>query len=237
MRTDERDRRLADLLDRVVAPIDPEPEARLRQIRHRGTRRRAVEMIAVVAAVTVFVGAVAVAATSIRDHQDTSERGHQSWTQLGGPGAGWSIRYPASWHADRLDEQQCSPAHLRLGALISSVPFRWHHPDGATEGQCFGSRWVFAGFPRDGIAIQIEPVGGRIGIEQPQPDTRFPIRKTDLQVTNDIRGGPAYSYLTIWHGGEELVDVGMYVGAGASRADQASAERTLESLRLRLPRR
>ncbi|HEX9375570.1 MAG TPA: hypothetical protein VGB19_04935 [Actinomycetota bacterium] len=234
MKTDDRDERLAALLDDAVAGVDPGIDRRLREVRRRGTRRRFVELASVLTVVAVLVGAVAVTAVSRRsNHEPSHER--TTWTAVGGPEAGWRIRYPSTWHLTETDDSGCAGTPVRRGAFISNLPFDWHHPDGTATGTCNGGRWVFAGFPSDGIALEIEPVGHMHGIFPPQPDTAFPIHKGDLDRGHGIRGGPAHWYETVWRNGVWLMNVRLYVGVDVTSADRGASERTLESLRLDLP--
>jgi len=234
MKTDDRDERLAALLDDAVAGVDPGIDRRLREVRRRGTRRRFVELASVLSVVAVLVGAVAVTAVSRRsNHEPSHER--TTWTAVGGPEAGWRIRYPSTWHLTETDDSGCAGTPVRRGAFISNLPFDWHHPDGTATGTCNGGRWVFAGFPSDGIALEIEPVGHMHGIFPPQPDTAFPIHKGDLDRGHGIRGGPAHWYETVWRNGVWLMNVRLYVGVDVTSADRGASERTLESLRLDLP--
>jgi hypothetical protein len=233
MKTVERDLALARELDRVVTKLGAGTDSRLRQIRKRGSRRRAITRISAATCVVIFSGTVGLGALTIRGHgPEPSPPGSARWVAVGGTDAGWRLRVPRAWHVRLIDDSSCAATAVRTGAFVSNVRFDLHHPDGTTSGKCNGSRWVFAGFPRKGVAIQIEPIALTFGLVEPQPDTPFPIGTADLRESGGIRGGPAQSYLVVWRDGEEVMNLQIYIGHGASLRDRSRAERILESLRL-----
>jgi len=114
-----------------------------------------------------------------------------------------------------------------VGSLHLERPVPVAPPGRDLDRKCNGGRWVFASFPREGVALEIEPVGMMIGILQPEPDTPFPIRKKDLVVTGGIRGRPAHSYLSVWRDENPLMIVRPFAGSDASKADRAAADRSV----------
>ena len=81
------------------------------------------------------------------------------------------------------------------------------------------------GFPPDGVALALMPVGIRIGIFGPSSDTPFPIALDQLQPTGGIEGGPAASYLGVTVGGDQIMFVRTWIGpdAPADAANQLKA--------------
>jgi hypothetical protein len=235
MKDDVRDNVIAAALDRSVREIEPSQNERLPGIRRRGSRRRAVRWTAIGLAMAAFVGALGVVAAE-RIDREPKPAVATKWARFGGAGAGWSIRYPPSWHLQVIDDRVCASTAVRFGAFVSNVPFRLHHPDGSSRGACNHGRWVFAGFPSNGVALEIEPVGRVIGAH-PHPNTRFPLDPVDLHLSGGIRGGPQRSFLSVGRHGDWIMMVRLYTGHASTRRDQQLVARVLASIRLAAPSR
>jgi hypothetical protein len=233
MKDDVRDPALADALHNAVRGVHAEPRAPLSEIRRRGSRRRIARWVASTAAVAVFVAAVGVVAAGWAT-RGSNPAGKNGWSSYGSGEAGWTIRYPSTWRFQSIDDRACASSNVRIGAFISNVPFDLHRPDGATGGACNHGRWVFAEFPPDGVALEIEPAGQVIG-PHPQPDTTFPLHPDDLHFSGGIRGGPQHSFLSVGLDGGWMMNVRLYTGHRSTRRDQQLAARTLASLRLTVP--
>jgi hypothetical protein len=231
VRDDSRDRALGEVLDREVGGLQPTRD-QLAEIRSRGAHRRVVRWTAIGTALAVFVGALGLAAAQWGDrgsHLATAS----SWKTFGGRQAGWTIRYPAGWDLQAVDDRECAATTAQVGAFISNVPFRLRHSDGGTKGACNTDTWVMAGFPSRGVGLEIEPVTGIFGPQPMGPDTRFPMRLTDLRYSVRFHpGGPRELYTNVLDGGQWLMNVRLYMGPRPSQTDRALATRMLASLRL-----
>ena len=111
------------------------------------------------------------------------------------------------------------------------MEFEFLNPQG--EIPSCNERMVFAGFPSDGVAIDLEPKGVRCGISLfPFSDTPFPIRPSQLVMTSGISGGPQEANNFIAVDGEPIAIVRLWVGPDASAGDVDAAHRILDSMRI-----
>ena len=233
MSDDIRDGRLAGALDRAVRGIEPPPEIMLPQVRRGGSRRRALRGTAIgVALVTFVAGLGFVAAGRIDREPKPAVLG--GWARFGSAEAGWTIRYPPSWHLQVIDDRKCAAYSVRLGGFISNVPFALHHPGGGTEGACNTKPWSFEQFPRHGAALEIEPATGYFGVAMRLID-RFPLRLRDFLDRYEIPGGPRAMVVGVGPEGQWLMSVRLYFGHRATHRDREIAARMLTSLRLTVP--
>jgi hypothetical protein len=233
MKDDVRDTRLADAMDDAVLGVHAGSRVPLSEIHRRGSRRRVTRWAASAVALAVFVGAVGIGAAEWAS-RGSNPAGDNGWSSFGSREAGWIIRYPKSWRFQAIDDRACASTNARVGAFISNVPFDLHHPDGSRKGACNHGRWVFAAFPPNGVALEIEPVGVVVG-PHPQPDTKFPLHPEDLHSSGGIRGGPDHSFLSVGRDGGWMMNVRLYTGHRSTPQDQHLAARTLASLRLTVP--
>jgi hypothetical protein len=220
---DVRDERLAEALDAAVRHVEPEPARWSPRVMRRGSRRRAARWTAIVAAVAVFVGVVGWGALQFR--RTTSVGGDVSIGSL--DTTGWTLSAPSSWR--QQDLPACPIAPARTGVILTTTGFEFRNPSGDAPG-C-EDRYVFSGFPSDGVALSLQPVGVRIGIFRPGEDTRFPLTLDRLRRTKGIRGGPQERYTSITVDGDLVLILRTWVGPSAPRKDfdeLASIVRSLE---------
>lgn len=216
---DERDRRLAEFLDRSVRTWEPPADAGW--VIRRGSRRRRLRTTAAILTVAVFVSAVGWAAVEVR-------RGRA--TALGSLATdGWTMDLPAGWRAQTITRCPSGPATIRDGAIVTNASFTFRNPQGGAP-SC-GDRFVFGGFPSDGVAFSIEPMGVRPGFVFRHPaGTPFPLTPRLLTPTGSIRGGASESYVPIWIGGEERGIVRRWVGPEADPTTIATLDAALASV-------
>ncbi|MGZ8574581.1 MAG: hypothetical protein ACXWZC_11690, partial [Actinomycetota bacterium] len=218
MNVDERDTRLGDVLDRAVRGIEAagEPGA----VERRGSRWRAGVLVASVTAVGVFLGAVGFAATQVGRDAEVG------WTQVGDLATdGWTISVPSMW--ERTPATRCSDDGI-VGGVFSSVPFNFTDPNGGPI-DC-DSRLVLEGYPTDGVAIAVIPVGIRIGSFRPA-ETSFPLSLGSLAESSGVRGGPRESFTLVVVNGNLRANLRVYVGPDAPAASLAELGRSVSSLR------
>ena len=154
MKTDDRDERLASILDDAVRDIDAfSREAPVGQSSVRVGR--AGRVIAAVAAAAVFVGGVVFASGSSVATRRRRQRIRRPSSRDRSDG-GWQLeRTVRLVHrpSRRLRHRRCPVA-----SIVSNVEFEFLEPRGR-DPSC-NERIVLAGFPSDGVAIDLEPQGG-----------------------------------------------------------------------------
>ena len=218
MNVDERDTWLGDVLDRAVRGIEvsrePAPVVR------RGSRRRAGVLVTAVTTVAVFLAGVGFAATQVgRDAED-------GWAQVGDLATdGWTMSVPSSW--ERTPVTRCFDDGI-VGGVFSSVPFTFTDPNGGPI-DC-DSRLVLDGYPSDGVAIAMIPVGIRTGSFRPA-ETSFPLSLGALTESSGVRGGPRESFTLVVVNGNLRANLRVYVGPDAPAASVAELDRSVSSLR------
>ena len=226
MNTDDRDERLASILDDAVRDIDV--FTRQAPVARRHVIGRASRAVAALAAAAVFVGAVVFA--SAQFGSDTRPGAGSDGTVVEGTLAadGWQLERPADWFTAPFEG--CG-TKLTRGLIVSNVEFEFLNPQG--EIPSCNERMVFAGFPSDGVAIDIEPQGIRTGVFRfPPSDSPFPVRPSQLRETDGIRGGPQHAMSSVVVGGEPFGILRLWVGADASTEDIEKAYRILGSMRI-----
>ncbi len=221
MKEDVRDERLGELLDASVRRMQPVAEERLPHVLRRGGRRRAARWSAIGVALVVFVAAVVWTTANVGGRRiqplDTSR-----WATAGSlDSTGWTLAYPPDWRFQELPA--CPNAPARTGAIVTNTDFEFRNPGGEAPG-C-EDRFVLEGFPRDGVALALMPIGIRVGIFVPTSDTPFPISWDQLQPMGGIEGGPDASYLGVTVGGDQIMFVRTWIGpdASADAVDQLKA--------------
>ena len=223
MKLDERDDRLASLLDRVVDDLDPST-VDPRSVMRRGSRRRGAVVVASLTTVAVFVGAIGLAASQFGSEADD----RAAWASVGDPSRdGWTISVPSDWQ--RQDTDRCPPRQDIAGAVFSDIDFRFTDPDGGSI-DC-DSRLIMARFPMDGVAIAIQPTGIRWGLFRPTRNTSFPLNADRLTQTGGIRGGPKESFADIVIQHELKAVVRVFVGPDASALALSEVDWVVASLR------
>lgn len=226
MKTDDRDERLASILDDAVHDIEVSTlQPLVSMVRGIGGPFRSV---AAVAAAAVFVAGVVFASGQFgRDVRSQAGRGG---TIVEGSleADGWRLQRPVSWFTAPFEG--CGTV-LSRGVVVSNAEFEFLNPQGQVP-SC-GERMVFAGFPSDGVAIDLEPYGTYLGsFDEPLGDTPFPIAPSQLLATDGIDGGPSMSYNAAVVGGEEKAIIRLWVGPEASSDDIATAHEILGSIRI-----
>jgi len=235
------ERQLRDAIEHHLASIDSDERAwhEIEQRLERGvaeidgttsgitrTRRRNVAQLA--AAITVagmFVAFAVVAATIVADAPERreilGERQHGSLES-----DGWTLTVPAGWHTTPILPCEVD-GRPRTGVIVSNVDFEFRDPGGGAP-SC-EDRFVFAGFPADGVALSYEPTGIGTGFFQHER-TFLPLALEDLQPTRSIRGGPAMSYTPIVRDRGPIAFVRAFVGDSASPEDRELLGEMLSSL-------
>jgi hypothetical protein len=139
---------------------------------------------------------------------------------------GWSIQFPEGWHVQTLPG--CANAPNRTGIIVSNVAYRFTNPDGRTPG-C-EDRLIHPGFPSDGVAIGLDPVGVRIGIFRREGATPFPLSWRQLEVASPGADGPRAFYLGLVVHGAPSFYVRAWIGDTASYAARREAAAVLSSI-------
>jgi hypothetical protein len=133
--SDERDEALAAMLDRPARTMEPAPDERLEDVLHRGGRRRLIRSTAIVAAVALFVGAVAWTGLHWLDPGDPAVRTGtdqpaETARTLHDPDHDFTVSVPQGWVVaeENLTPWLVSPSEiLSLGTLPLRVS---HDPEG-----------------------------------------------------------------------------------------------------------
>jgi len=225
MKTDDRDEHLGSILDTSVRDIDVSSRAAPAARAHVG---RAGRVIAAVAAAAVFVGAVVLASAQFGRDSDPGADGSDTVVEGSLEADKWQLERPSDWFTAPFDG--CGTAFAR-GLIVSNVGFEFLNPEG--EIPSCNERIVFAGFPSNGVAIDLEPHGIVPGLSPiPPPDTPFPMRPGQIRDAGGIRGGPEHGMGDVVVSGESVAIVRLWVGADASSSDIEDAYRILGSMRV-----
>jgi hypothetical protein len=228
---DVRDEALGTLLERVATGIESEPVDRLPEVLRHGSRRRAIRFTGIGAAIAVFVGAVSWAGLQ-NEGRETIPASIDDWDTVASlEDNGWTVQVPPPWRVQELPA--CPNAPERIGVIVTNVDFEFRNPRGESP-RC-EDRFVFQGFPSDGVAFAFMPVGIRWGVFQPEPRTRFPLTPGRLRHTSTLSGGASESFLDVGVKGELLAFVRRWVGQDAESDDVDALDRLLSSLRLANP--
>lgn len=225
MKTDDRDERLASILDDAVRDIGAfsgrAPVAQSHAIGRTG------RVVAAVAAAAMFVGAVVFA--SAQFGRDSRPGAGSDGTVVEGTLAtdGWQLERPADWFTAPFDG--CGTT-LARGLVVSNVEFEFLDPQ--REIPSCNERMVFAGFPSNGVAIDLEPAGPRGNFSEPLVDTPFPIERAQLIATDGIEGGPEMSYVGVVVNHKSTAIVRLWKGPEASMEDVEAAQGILTSMRI-----
>ena len=115
---------------------------------------------------------------------------------------------------------------------MSNVEFDFLNPEGRIP-SC-NERMVFAGFPSDGVAIDLEPQGARWGISFIPPlDTPFPVESSQLIDRSGSSGASiAEANVPVAIDGEAVAFIRLWTGPDASADDVETAYRILGSMRV-----
>jgi hypothetical protein len=228
---DVRDEPLGAMLDRAAAAIEAEPVDRLPDVLRRGSRRRAARFTAIGATLAVFVGAASWVGLTLPDDDPAIPANVADWRTFASlEENGWTVQVPPTWLIQGFGPCRFSPIHR--GAVVTNVDFEFRNRDGALAG-C-GEPYVWAGFPRDGVALAFQPYEP-FGLIFPRPVTPFPLTPDMLSETGAVRGGPSESYTVIRLPGRlpPVAIVRRWVGPEAPPRDVAALDRILGSLQVR----
>ena len=225
MKTDDRDERLGSILDDAVRDIDAfSREASIAQGRVVGRGGR---VVAAIAAAAVFVGVVAFASAQFGRDSRPGADGSDTVIEGSLEADKWQLERPSDWFTAPFEG--CGTA-LARGLIVSSVEFEFRNPEGQIP-SC-NERMVFASFPSDGVAIDLEPQGSRGSSFIPPLDSPFPMRPGQMMTTEGIRGGPQHSMSSVVVSGDPTAIIRLWVGADASPGDIEEAYRILDSMRV-----
>jgi hypothetical protein len=226
---DVRDEALGAMLERAAPGIESVPGERLQEVLRRGSRRRSARFTAIGAAVAMFSGAMAWAGLTLPRDIVRIPGDISNWRTFASlEENGWTIQVPPSWRVQELPA--CPNAPERIGVIVTNADFEFLNPRGE-QPQC-EDRFVFHGFPSDGVAFAFMPVGVRWGILQPEPRTTVPLTPDRLRTTNSLSGGASESFLDVGIDGELFAYVRRWVGPGAEQGDIDALDRMLASLQI-----
>lgn len=142
---------------------------------------------------------------------------------------GWTISFPPAWHAQTLPA--CANAPARTGVIVSNVAYRFTNPDGRAP-RC-AERLIHPGFPANGIAIALLPVGTTVGVFPPQGPTPFPLAWSQLEVASPGVEGPRAFYLGLVVHDAPVLYVRAWVGDDVSDEVRREADEVLHSIDVR----
>lgn len=223
MKTDDRDERLASILDEAVHDVGGDArEAPAAEIRGIGRAARALSA----AAAAVFVAGVVFASGQFGRDSRPGDDGTGTVTEGLFETDRWQLERPSDWITAPFDG--CG-TELPRGLIVSNVEFEFLNPEGQVP-SC-NERMVFAGFPSGGVVIDLEPEGGRVLFREPPADTPFPIEPRQLIPTDGIVGGPRMSLLNVYVEERSTATVRLWVGSDASTGDVEAAHQILRSMR------
>lgn len=226
MKTDDRDERLASILDEAVHDIAVGPPgAPVSTVSGIG---RAVRVIAAVAAAAVFVAGAVFASGQFGRDRRPGDDVPSTVVEGSFETDKWQLERPSDWITAPFEG--CGTL-LPRGVIVSNVEFEFLNPQGQVP-SC-SDRLVLAGFPSDGVVFDLEPSGVRWGIShEPLSDTPLPIGPSQLLVTDGIVGGPRVSYSHVVVEGVSTAIVRLWVGPDASPGHVEAAHRILGSMRI-----
>jgi hypothetical protein len=226
---DVRDEALGVLLERTATRIESATADRLPEVLRRGSRRRTVRFTAVGAALALFAGGVGWAGLTFPT-DDVIPADVSDWRTFASLDEnGWTIQVPPPWRIQELPA--CSNAPERIGVIVTNTDFPFLNPRSESP-QC-EDRFVFHGFPSDGVAFAFMPRGSVHGLFWPSPDTAFPLSPDLLIVSGGITGGPAESFQSIWLRREPLGVIRRWIGPDATARDVAALDTMLGSFHVR----
>jgi hypothetical protein len=224
MKADDRDEHLGSILDDAVRGIDA--TSREAPAARRGVVGRAGLAIAAGAAAAVFVAAVVFASAQFGRDRPPGADGSDTVVEGTLETDRWQLERPSDWFTAPFEG--CGTA-LDRGLIVSNVDFEFLDPQG--EIPSCNERMVFAGFPSDGVAIDLEPQGV-IPAFFPVSDTPFPMRSSQLIERRKTFGDLAEANSLVSSDGEVVAIIRLWVGPEAPAEDVETAYRILHSVRL-----
>lgn len=233
MRADERDEELGAMLDEAASSLPTGADERLRAIYRKGSRRRTLRWAAVIAAVAVFVGAVATAGLLIRDRRQAVPLDMAGWRTYTDPLQGWSMRYPPGWHLSAF-QNVCMAGFT--GAVVANVPGAYQSP--ASLSGCFWPPSMSALSP-SGVVVELDFMsGGPATLTQSTtPDTTFPLSFSGLQPAPSPGPGPTRYTERVQMNGLDRYSLNVWIGEQASARDREIAQRIVASISVGPPAR
>jgi hypothetical protein len=224
MKTDERDERLAELLGRVVDGVAPDTSAGLERVVRRGTRRRVMRTGAAVAAVAVFVGAVALGAGRLGSEANRRVPVDETPSVFAAADFPWTVDVPPGWTVSavrRVGGDLAIVPDIRSTYVIN-LPYRFEAVDVAPN-----SEPLPAEIPDDAVILVIDRLAAAKRVD-PEPAQELQLGESNADPQN-----PGWS----WRGGmlcgePGCVDVLVWNGPDASAEDVRTATRLAEGVRL-----
>lgn len=182
--------------------------------------------------VLVATGAILVAVGLVRVvYPPASDR----WTTHGGEYEGWTVDVPPGWDVQVLDDEPCGSSGYRSTVILTGADFTFHGPDPGESEECLG-RFVLAGFPRDGVALALQPRGSRIGLFAPEDCPGPPLEFADLVSAKVGQGPYRVKYRCVSAGdGSALYMARAWIGRDVSDLSKSRLERALASFRFLRP--
>jgi hypothetical protein len=158
--------------------------------------------------------------------------GSGSWTVHGGPSEGWTVAVPPGWNAQVFDGDRCEFRGYRSAVILTNADFSFQGPRPDDPEECFG-RFILAGFPRDRVALALQPYGHRFGLLFPTC-IHPPVERSAL-TNGRFDGGPSkVRYGDICPGSREdgpAYSVRVWIGRAAPASAVAELDRALASFR------
>jgi hypothetical protein len=114
MMIDQRDERLAKLLDTAVRDLRPTPVSE--RVLRRGAWRKGLRLTATLATVSVFVGGAIFAAAIVRDSRAPNVG--SSIVTFSAPEAPWAFDYPSGWN---VGTRSFAGPELRVNVLLTTI--------------------------------------------------------------------------------------------------------------------
>lgn len=154
------------------------------------------------------------------------------WRMFREPKHGWTVEFPASWHAQRIAEvgpHSVPYTSSQYGILISNIHHRFRK-----EGPGWTPNFDTRGLTRSLVLVQIQWSYSGGFVVTPCTDTPLPLslRKVHRSTTQTGANGTSqyHRYLPFNQRGEELYSVNATIGSQASSADQAILEQIVASV-------
>ena len=161
--------------------------------------------------------------------------GEPGWRIFRESKKGWTLTYPATWHAQRIAEQ----AHLSYhplnayGIFISNVDRELKHPKGTSNSwrsTQFDTKGLTSGF----VAVRVQWSAGVFPIACPQWGSEFPLslKKAKKEPSPPGDNDPPQQQLSLPFvaRNDPFYSVTMWIGSAASAGDRAIVERIVSSI-------
>jgi hypothetical protein len=167
--------------------------------------------------------------------------GPAGWRVFVEPKNGWSLTYPANWHAQRISELAKTPIYKSsaYGILVSNVEHEMTHPKSESRGASFfswaPSRFDTKGLPANLAAVEVKwSYGAGFVFPCTHWGSVFPLslRNASKQVLHLGADGTSQEQFSLGfiarH--DPLYQVTAWLGSSASEGDRAIVERIVSSI-------